>query len=76
MYAVVTSLKFHFLLYFLADILAELNALNLKFQRRQVDVTQVLRMVDNTILILRSRRPLGQGQEGTHQLHHDHVNAP
>ncbi|GJP47935.1 hypothetical protein CLOM_g7105 [Closterium sp. NIES-68] len=55
MYVVVTSLKFHFLLYFLADILAELNALNLKFQRRQVHVTQVLRMVDNTILILRSR---------------------
>ncbi|CAI7839970.1 unnamed protein product [Closterium sp. NIES-53] len=54
-YLVVTSLKFHFMLFFFADVLKELNALNLKFQRRQVDVTHVLQMVDNTRLTLRNR---------------------
>ncbi|CAI5517882.1 unnamed protein product [Closterium sp. Naga37s-1] len=54
-YLLVTSLKFHFMLFFLADVLKELNALNLKFQRRQVDVTHVLQMVDNTRLTLRNR---------------------
>ncbi|CAI7903808.1 unnamed protein product [Closterium sp. NIES-53] len=36
MYQVVTSYKFHFLLFFLSDVLKELNLLSLKFQRRQV----------------------------------------
>ncbi|CAI7830818.1 unnamed protein product [Closterium sp. NIES-53] len=54
-YLLVTSLKFHFMLFFFADVLKELNALNLKFQRRQVDVTHVLQMVDNTRLTLRNR---------------------
>ncbi|CAI7798196.1 unnamed protein product [Closterium sp. NIES-54] len=36
MAAVVQSLKFHFCLYFLADLLAEINALNRFFQRRKV----------------------------------------
>ncbi|CAI7772552.1 unnamed protein product [Closterium sp. NIES-53] len=54
-YLVVTSLKFHFMLFFFADVLKELNTLNLKFQRRQVDVTHVLQMVDNTRLTLRNR---------------------
>ncbi|CAI7757496.1 unnamed protein product, partial [Closterium sp. NIES-54] len=54
-YLVVTSLKFHFMLFFLVDVLKELNALNLKVQRRQVDVTHVLQMVDNTRLTLRNR---------------------
>ncbi|CAI7851515.1 unnamed protein product, partial [Closterium sp. NIES-54] len=35
-YNIVTSFKFQFLLYFLADVLKQLNYLNLKFQRRQV----------------------------------------
>ncbi|CAI5512973.1 unnamed protein product [Closterium sp. Naga37s-1] len=39
----------------LQGIHSELNALNLKFQRRQVDVTHVLQMVDNTRLTLRNR---------------------
>ncbi|CAI7761681.1 unnamed protein product [Closterium sp. NIES-54] len=34
-YNIVTSFKFQFLLYFLADVLKELNYLNLKFQRRK-----------------------------------------
>ncbi|CAI7736231.1 unnamed protein product [Closterium sp. NIES-53] len=55
MYAVVTSFKFHFLLYFLADVLKELNLLNIKFQRRQIDATHVLQTVHNTTLLLRNR---------------------
>ncbi|CAI5522136.1 unnamed protein product [Closterium sp. Naga37s-1] len=55
MYQVVTSYKFHFLLFFLADVLKELNLLSLKFQRRQVDATHVLPMVHNTTLLLRTR---------------------
>ncbi|CAI7899147.1 unnamed protein product [Closterium sp. NIES-54] len=35
-YTLVTSLKFQFFLFFLVDVLQELNSLNLKFQRRQV----------------------------------------
>ncbi|CAI5529353.1 unnamed protein product [Closterium sp. Naga37s-1] len=55
MYQVVTSYKFHFLLFFLADVLKELNLLSLKFQRRQVDAAHVLPMVHNTTLLLRTR---------------------
>ncbi|CAI5527880.1 unnamed protein product [Closterium sp. Naga37s-1] len=55
MYQVVTSYKFHSLLFFLADVLKELNLLNMKFQRRQVDATHVLPMVHNTTLLLRTR---------------------
>ncbi|CAI5487087.1 unnamed protein product [Closterium sp. Naga37s-1] len=36
LYEVVTSFKFHFMLFFLADILAVLNELNAKFQKQQV----------------------------------------
>ncbi|CAI7754735.1 unnamed protein product [Closterium sp. NIES-53] len=35
-YLLVTSLKFHFMLFFFADVLKELNALNLKFRQRQI----------------------------------------
>ncbi|CAI7861287.1 unnamed protein product, partial [Closterium sp. NIES-53] len=55
MYQVVTSYKFHFLLFFLSDVLKELNLLSLKFQRRQVEATHVLPMVHNTTLLLRTR---------------------
>ncbi|CAI5493800.1 unnamed protein product [Closterium sp. Naga37s-1] len=41
MYEVVTSFKFHFLVFFLADLLAILNDLNIKFQKQQVDITVV-----------------------------------
>ncbi|CAI5531499.1 unnamed protein product [Closterium sp. Naga37s-1] len=40
-YEVVTSFKFHFLVFFLADLLAILNDLNIKFQKQQVDITVV-----------------------------------
>ncbi|CAI7922374.1 unnamed protein product [Closterium sp. NIES-54] len=36
LYEVVTSFKFHWLIRFLADVLWELNALNKRFQQRQV----------------------------------------
>ncbi|CAI5509081.1 unnamed protein product [Closterium sp. Naga37s-1] len=54
-YTLVTSLKFQFFLFFLVDVLQELNSLNLKFQRRQLDATQVRPMVQHTTLILTSR---------------------
>ncbi|CAI5496165.1 unnamed protein product [Closterium sp. Naga37s-1] len=41
LYEAVTSFKFHFMLYFLAGILAVLNDLNTKFQQHQVDITVV-----------------------------------
>ncbi|CAI7862148.1 unnamed protein product, partial [Closterium sp. NIES-53] len=64
-YLLVTSLKFHFMLFFFADVLKELNALNLKYLPVrafplplmcvwQVDMTHVLQMVDNTRLTLRN----------------------
>ncbi|CAI7863552.1 unnamed protein product [Closterium sp. NIES-54] len=66
MAAVVQSLKFHFCLYFLADLLAEINALNRFFQRRKVsytfsvddnpvDITLVHQEVDRTIGCIRMR---------------------
>ncbi|CAI7827912.1 unnamed protein product, partial [Closterium sp. NIES-54] len=54
-YTLVTSLKFQFFLFFLVDVLQELNSLNLKFQRRQLDATQVRSMVQHTTLFLTSR---------------------
>ncbi|CAI7803053.1 unnamed protein product [Closterium sp. NIES-54] len=54
-HTLVTSLKFQFFLFFLVDVLQELNSLNLKFQRRQLDATQVRSMVQNTTLCLTSR---------------------
>ncbi|CAI5497292.1 unnamed protein product [Closterium sp. Naga37s-1] len=41
LYETITSFKFHFMLFFLADILAVLNELNAKFQNQQVDITVV-----------------------------------
>ncbi|CAI5510740.1 unnamed protein product [Closterium sp. Naga37s-1] len=49
-YTLVTSFKFQFFLFFLVDVLQELNSLNLKFQQRQV-----LPMVHHTTLALTSR---------------------
>ncbi|CAI7840899.1 unnamed protein product [Closterium sp. NIES-53] len=54
-YATVTSFKFHFFLFFLADVLKLLNDLNLKFQRRTVDITRVASMVHNTCDKLRQQ---------------------
>ncbi|CAI5502970.1 unnamed protein product [Closterium sp. Naga37s-1] len=51
----VQTLKFHFCVYFLADILAELNNLNRFFQRRKVDVTIVAQEVDRTVSYIQHR---------------------
>ncbi|GJP63009.1 hypothetical protein CLOP_g20062 [Closterium sp. NIES-67] len=48
LYEIVTSFKVQYMLYFLADILEELNHLNTRFQQRQVDMTVVSSLVDNT----------------------------
>ncbi|CAI5488835.1 unnamed protein product [Closterium sp. Naga37s-1] len=54
-YNIVTSFKFQILLYFLANVMKELNYLNLKFQRRQVDVTVVQPVLQHTLNTLSSR---------------------
>ncbi|CAI7785987.1 unnamed protein product, partial [Closterium sp. NIES-53] len=51
----VQTLKFHFCLFFLADLLAEINALNKFFQRKKVDITLVHQEVDRTIGVIRLR---------------------
>ncbi|CAI5520043.1 unnamed protein product [Closterium sp. Naga37s-1] len=55
LYEVVTSFKFHWLIRFLADVLWELNQLNLRFQQRQVDVTLVAHLVQQTWTRLKTR---------------------
>ncbi|CAI5518601.1 unnamed protein product [Closterium sp. Naga37s-1] len=47
LYEMVTSYKFQFCLFFLADILGDLNDLNHSFQKRQVDVTEVSKTVES-----------------------------
>ncbi|CAI7766140.1 unnamed protein product [Closterium sp. NIES-53] len=54
LYEVVTSFKFHWLLRFLADILWELNHLNQRFQQRQIDVTLVAHIVEQTCMRLKA----------------------
>ncbi|CAI5489203.1 unnamed protein product [Closterium sp. Naga37s-1] len=53
--AVVLTLKYHFCLYFLADILGEMNSLNRFFQRRKVEVTQVSEEVDRVVSYIEHR---------------------
>ncbi|CAI7761987.1 unnamed protein product, partial [Closterium sp. NIES-54] len=55
LYEVVTSFKFHWLLRFLVDILWELNHLNQRFQQRQIDVTLVAHIVEQTRMRLKAR---------------------
>ncbi|CAI5537458.1 unnamed protein product [Closterium sp. Naga37s-1] len=47
LYETVTSYKFQFCLFFLADILGDMNDLNRSFQKRQVDVTEVAKTVES-----------------------------
>ncbi|CAI5492131.1 unnamed protein product [Closterium sp. Naga37s-1] len=58
LYEVVTSFKFRWLIRFLADVLWELNSLNLQFQQRQVDVTLVAHIVQQTRMRLKTRYSL------------------
>ncbi|CAI5510184.1 unnamed protein product [Closterium sp. Naga37s-1] len=55
LYEVVTSFKFHWVIRFPADVLRELNQLNLRFQQRQVDVTLVAHLVQQTRMRLKTR---------------------
>ncbi|CAI5508419.1 unnamed protein product [Closterium sp. Naga37s-1] len=47
-YEIVTCYKFQFCLFFLADILADMNDLNRCFQRRELDVTEILKTIEST----------------------------
>ncbi|CAI5497762.1 unnamed protein product [Closterium sp. Naga37s-1] len=55
MYQLVTSFKFQFFLFFLADVHTALNALNLLFQKRHVDLTGVHSQVRRTIIYIEQR---------------------
>ncbi|CAI5537492.1 unnamed protein product [Closterium sp. Naga37s-1] len=46
LYETVISYKFQFCLFFLADVLAIMNELNLKFQKKKVDVTEIAKDID------------------------------
>ncbi|CAI5521769.1 unnamed protein product [Closterium sp. Naga37s-1] len=58
LYEVVTSFKFNWLIRFLADVLWELNCLNQRFQQRQVDITLVAHIVQQTRMRLKTRYSL------------------
>ncbi|CAI5518126.1 unnamed protein product [Closterium sp. Naga37s-1] len=47
-YEIVTCYKFQFYLFFLADILADMNDLNRCFQRRELDVTEISKTIEST----------------------------
>ncbi|CAI5526109.1 unnamed protein product [Closterium sp. Naga37s-1] len=47
-YEIVTCYKFHICLFFLADILADMNNLNRCFQRRELDVTEISKTIEST----------------------------
>ncbi|CAI5494535.1 unnamed protein product [Closterium sp. Naga37s-1] len=47
-YEIVTCYKFQFCLFFLADILADMNDLNRCFQRRELDVTEIAKTIEST----------------------------
>ncbi|CAI5532435.1 unnamed protein product [Closterium sp. Naga37s-1] len=55
LYETVTSYKFQFCLFFLANILGDLNDLNRSFQKRQVDVTEVSKTVESVTGDLKHR---------------------
>ncbi|CAI5501993.1 unnamed protein product [Closterium sp. Naga37s-1] len=54
-YELVTSFRFQFCLIFLADILADMNDLNHCFQKRELDVTEISKTIDNTTADLTHR---------------------
>ncbi|CAI5533232.1 unnamed protein product [Closterium sp. Naga37s-1] len=55
LYETVTSYKFQFCLFFLADVLGIMNELNVKFQKREVDVTEIAKDIDEATGDLRRR---------------------
>ncbi|CAI5490260.1 unnamed protein product [Closterium sp. Naga37s-1] len=54
-YEIVTCYKFQFCLFFLADILADMNDLNRCFQRRELDVTVIAKTIESTTSDLTER---------------------
>ncbi|CAI5487798.1 unnamed protein product [Closterium sp. Naga37s-1] len=54
-YEIVTSYKFQFYLFFLADILADMNDLNRCFQKRDLDVTELPKTIESTTADLTER---------------------
>ncbi|CAI5501958.1 unnamed protein product [Closterium sp. Naga37s-1] len=55
LYELATSYRFHFLLYFLADVLEQLNILNKSFQQRELDIAGVHAQIRRTISYLETR---------------------
>ncbi|CAI5510091.1 unnamed protein product [Closterium sp. Naga37s-1] len=55
LYELATSYRFHFLLYFLADVLEQLNVLNRAFQQRELDIASVHGQIRRSISFLESR---------------------
>ncbi|CAI5496090.1 unnamed protein product [Closterium sp. Naga37s-1] len=55
LYELGTSYMFHFLLYFLADVLEQLNVLNRAFQQRELDIASVHGQIRRSISFLESR---------------------
>ncbi|KAH7331559.1 hypothetical protein KP509_20G040300 [Ceratopteris richardii] len=54
-YKKITILVVQFMIHFLADVLKELNKLNMEFQRHEIDVTSISAMLDLTIEKLKIR---------------------
>ncbi|CAI5498422.1 unnamed protein product [Closterium sp. Naga37s-1] len=63
-YEIVMSFKFQFCLFFLADILADMNDSNRCFQKRELDVTEISKVVDHTTSDLQHRYLENEGQFG------------
>ncbi|CAI5509926.1 unnamed protein product [Closterium sp. Naga37s-1] len=55
LYELATSYRFHFLLYFLADVLEQLNVLNRAFQQRELDIAGVHAQIKRSLSFLESR---------------------
>ncbi|CAI5514264.1 unnamed protein product [Closterium sp. Naga37s-1] len=55
LYALVTSYRFHFLLFFIADVLEQLNILNRAFQHKELDYASVHAQIKRTTSHIESR---------------------
>ncbi|CAI7782785.1 unnamed protein product [Closterium sp. NIES-53] len=55
LYALVTSYRFHFLLFFIADVLDQLNILNRAFQHKDLDYASVHAQIKRTTSHIESR---------------------
>ncbi|CAI5511652.1 unnamed protein product [Closterium sp. Naga37s-1] len=55
MYALVTSYRFHFLLFFIANVLEQLNILNRAFQHKELDYASVHAQIKRTTSHIESR---------------------